>query len=168
MKVSKEVSDSELKVSKIKEGTVIDHVKAGTALIVLEMLGITGFEGTVATLSMNVPSKRQEKKDIVKIEDRFLERSEINQIALISPKATINEIKDFKVVNKFDVELPNVVSGFPKCINPKCITNAREPQKQTYYVKSIEPLKIRCKYCNIDMDLDDVIKQLTKFQGLTH
>ncbi|MCK5183095.1 MAG: aspartate carbamoyltransferase regulatory subunit, partial [Candidatus Heimdallarchaeota archaeon] len=109
--MSKEVSESELKVSKIKEGTVIDHIKAGTALIVLEMLGITGLEGTVATLSMNVPSKRQEKKDIVKIEDRFLERTEINQIALISPNATINEIKDFKVVNKFDVELPEEVSG---------------------------------------------------------
>ncbi len=165
--MSKEISESELKVSKIKEGTVIDHVKAGTALIVLEMLGITGLEGTVATLSMNVPSKKQEKKDIVKIEDRFLERSEINQIALISPNATINEIKDFKVVSKFEVELPEVVTGFPKCINPRCITNAREPSKQTYYVKSIEPLKIRCKYCNTDMELNDVIKQLTKFQGLT-
>ena len=165
--MSKEVSDSELKVSKIKEGTVIDHVKAGTALIVLEMLGITGFEGTMVTLSMNVPSKRQEKKDIVKIEDRFLERSEINQIALISPTATINEIKDFKVENKFDVELPKIVKGFPKCINPKCITNAREPPMQTYNVKSLEPLKIRCKYCNTDMDINDVIKQLTKFQGLT-
>ncbi len=160
-------SNSELKVSKIKDGTVIDHVTAGVALIVLEMLGITGREGTVATLSMNVPSKKKGKKDIVKIESRILDRKEINQIALISPNATINEIKDFNVVNKFQVKLPDIVTGFPKCINPKCITNAREPQKQTYFVKSIEPLRIRCKYCNTDMDQNDVINQLMKFQGLT-
>ena len=158
---------NKLRVSKIKGGTVIDHVKAGVALIVLEMLGITGFEGTVATLSMNVPSKKKSKKDIVKIESRILDKNEINQIALISPNATINEIKNFKVVNKFKVELPEEISGYPKCINPKCITNAREPQSQSYTVKSIEPLKIRCKYCNTSMNQNDVIKQLTKFQGIT-
>ena len=160
------MSINKLRVSKIKEGTVIDHVNAGMALIVLEMLGITGIEGTVATLSMNVQSKKSTRKDIVKIEKRFLHRNEINQIALISPSATINEIKDYKVVNKFQVELPEVVIGFPKCINPRCITNAREPPKQTYYVKSISPLKIRCKYCNIAMNQTDVVKQLTKYQGL--
>jgi aspartate carbamoyltransferase regulatory subunit len=157
----------ELKVSKIKEGTVIDHISAGYALIVLEMLGISGREGTTATLSLNVPSKKTKVKDILKIEQRFLEREEINQIALISPSATINEIEDFNVKNKFTVELPKVINGFPRCINPKCITNAREPQKQTYYVKSIEPLKIRCKYCNTTLDKNDVIKQLTRYQGIT-
>ncbi|NHJ40247.1 MAG: aspartate carbamoyltransferase regulatory subunit [Asgard group archaeon] len=160
-------SKSELKVTKIKEGTVIDHVNAGMALIVLEMLGITGREGSVVTLSMNVPSKKRKRKDIVKIENRFLERNEINQISLISPNATINEIKDFKVVNKFDVELPDKITGFPKCINPKCITNAREPSKQEYEVKNIEPIRIRCKYCNTDMEHNDIINQLIKYQGIT-
>jgi aspartate carbamoyltransferase regulatory subunit len=162
-----EAASIELKVSKIKEGTVIDHVSAGMALIVLEMLGITGREGSVVTLSMNVSSKKKRKKDIVKIENRFLERTEINQIALISPNATINEIKAFKVKNKFNVELPDIITGFPKCINPKCITNAREPSKQSYMVKNIEPIRIRCKYCNTDMDHNDVIKQLVKYQGIT-
>jgi aspartate carbamoyltransferase regulatory subunit len=160
-------TSSELRVTKIKEGTVIDHVNAGMALIVLEMLGITGRGGSVVTLSMNVSSKKRKRKDIVKIENRFLERSEINQISLISPNATINEIRDFKVVNKFEVELPEKITGFPKCINPKCITNAREPSKQSYTVKNIDPIRIRCKYCNTDMDHNDVIKQLTKYQGLT-
>ncbi|NHK30947.1 MAG: aspartate carbamoyltransferase regulatory subunit [Asgard group archaeon] len=162
-----DTTSSELKVTKIKEGTVIDHVNEGMALIVLEMLGITGREGSVVTLSMNVPSKKRKRKDIVKIENRFLERSEINQISLISPNATINEIRDFKVVNKFDVELPEKITGFPKCINPKCITNAREPSKQSYTVKNIDPIRIRCKYCNTDMNHNDVINQLTKYQGLT-
>ncbi|RLI67961.1 aspartate carbamoyltransferase regulatory subunit [Candidatus Heimdallarchaeota archaeon] len=165
--MAKKSNSSELKVSKIKEGTVIDHVDAGMALIVLEMLGITGREGTVATLSMNVVSKKTGRKDIVKIENRFLEYTEINQIALISPNATINEIKNFTVVKKFDVQLPEVIVGFPKCINPRCITNAREPQVQTYYVKSVDPLKIRCKYCNTNMDKNDVVKQLTKYSGIT-
>ncbi len=156
------VEDCELKVSKINNGTVIDHIKAGMALIVLEMLGITGREGTQATLSLNVQSKKKTKKDIVKIETRFLDKDEINQIALISPNATINEIRDFNVVNKFQVKLPDKILGFPKCINPRCITNAREPPKQTYFVKTMEPLNIRCKYCNISMNQQEIIKQLTK------
>ncbi|MEA2071814.1 MAG: aspartate carbamoyltransferase regulatory subunit [Asgard group archaeon] len=163
----KETKKSELKVSKIKKGTVLDHISAGMALIVLEMLGITGREGSMVTISLNVPSKKKGKKDIVKIEDRFLDRDEINQIALISPKATINEIKNFEVVNKFQVKLPQEISGFPKCINPRCITNAREPPKQSYKVKQESPLKIRCKYCNISMEKQDIIKQLIRYQGLT-
>ena len=91
----------ELKVSKIKNGTVIDHIAAGTALLVLEMLGITGREGTMVTLSLNVLSKKKNKKDIVKVENRILDKIEINQISLISPRATINEIKNFNV----DVEV---------------------------------------------------------------
>jgi len=158
----KDSADSKLKVSKINNGTVIDHIRAGMALIVLEMLGITGREGTQVTLSLNVLSSKKGKKDIVKIEKRFLERDEINQIALISPNATINEIRKFKVVNKFQVKLPEIVLGFPKCINPRCITNAREPPKQTYFVKTMEPLKIRCKYCNISMNQQEVINQLIK------
>ncbi|MFW9924568.1 MAG: aspartate carbamoyltransferase regulatory subunit [Candidatus Thorarchaeota archaeon] len=163
----KESLKPELKVSKIKEGTVIDHIMGGYSLIVLEMLGITGREGTTVTLSLNVPSGKMDRKDIVKIENRYLDKNEINQIALISPTATINEIKDFNVVNKFQVELPPIITGFPKCINPKCITNSREPPKQTYYVKNKEPLKIRCKYCNTSMDRVDVINLLRRFQGLT-
>lgn len=163
----KEESNGVLKVSKIKDGTVIDHISAGMALIVLEMLDISGREGTVTTLSLNVPSGKMGKKDIVKIEQRVLDRQEINQIALISPSATINEIKEFDVVNKFQVELPEIISGFPRCINPRCITNAREPQKQTYYVKSKKPIKIRCKYCNTSMEKKEIISQLTKYQGLT-
>ena len=163
----KTTNKSELKVSKIKDGTVIDHISAGNALLVLEMLGITGREGTKVTLSLNVESKKKKKKDIVKIENRFLDKQEINQISLISPNATINEIKDFNVVEKFPVELPDEIKGFPKCINPKCITNAREPPKQSYVVKSKDPLKIRCKYCNISMNHKEIIGQLTKYQGLT-
>ncbi|MHA1555502.1 MAG: aspartate carbamoyltransferase regulatory subunit [Candidatus Heimdallarchaeota archaeon] len=157
----------ELKVSKIKNGTVIDHIAAGTALLVLEMLGITGREGTMVTLSLNVLSKKKNKKDIVKVENRILDKKEINQISLISPRATINEIKNFNVVNKFKVELPEEVHGFPKCINPKCITNAREPPTHSYFVKSSDPLKIRCKYCNTNMNKQDIVKMLIKYQGLT-
>ena len=109
-----------------------------------------------------VKMKFKTKKDIVKIETRFLDKDEINQIALISPNATINEIRDFNVVNKFQVKLPDKILGFPKCINPRCITNAREPPKQTYFVKTMDPLNVRCKYCNISMNQQEIIKQLTK------
>ncbi|HEW89869.1 MAG TPA: aspartate carbamoyltransferase regulatory subunit, partial [Candidatus Bathyarchaeota archaeon] len=59
-----------MRVAKIKEGTVIDHITAGRALMVLKILGITGREGFVVSVAMNVPSKKMGRKDIVKIEGR--------------------------------------------------------------------------------------------------
>jgi aspartate carbamoyltransferase regulatory subunit len=64
--------EGELRVKKICDGTVIDHIAAGNALAVLRILGIKGREGTVVSILMNVPSKTLGKKDIVKIEGREL------------------------------------------------------------------------------------------------
>ena len=87
-----------LRVSKIKDGTVIDHITSGHALDVVKILGITGKSGNIVTIAMNVPSKRMGKKDIVKIEGRELKAEEVDKIALIAPNATINIIRDYKVV----------------------------------------------------------------------
>ena len=149
-----------LRVAKIREGTVIDHISAGNALVVLRILGITGREGFIVSVAMNVPSKKLGRKDIVKIEGRELSREEVDKIALIAPRATINIIRDYKVVRKHRVRLPKVIKNIVRCINPACITNEREPVEPKFYVVSEEPLRLKCHYCGRIMEWPDILASL--------
>ncbi|MDI6826713.1 MAG: aspartate carbamoyltransferase regulatory subunit [Candidatus Aenigmarchaeota archaeon] len=147
----------ELKVKKIKDGTVIDHIKAGLGKKVLDILGIgDGFSNTTALL-MNVPSEKIGRKDIVKIENKTLKKEEVDKIALIAPNATWNVIKDFKVVRKSRIEIPDMLEGILKCPNPKCITNSNEPIKPNFIIEEKEPVRLRCNYCERLFDLKDVL-----------
>jgi aspartate carbamoyltransferase regulatory subunit len=121
------LSEEQLTVGRIKDGTVIDHCEPGSALRFLVALGIKEGCTNLVTVAMNVPSRRLGKKDIVKIADRFLTQSEANRIALISPCVTINLIRDYKVIDKRKVELPDAFVNIFKCPNPACIANSNEP-----------------------------------------
>lgn len=146
-----------LKIEMIKDGTVIDHIKHGKAPEVLKILGIDEkFQGVIA-IAINVHSKVLGKKDIVKVENRDLNGNEVNKIAIISPNATINKIRDYKVVEKYKVELPKEIVGIIKCPNPSCITNkSLEPVVTKFLVKSQEPLILLCKYCEREVKEDDI------------
>lgn len=149
-----------LRVSKIRDGTVIDHITRGHALNVIKILGINGRSNGIVTIAMNVPSQKLGVKDIVKIEGRELNPEEVNRIALIAPHATINIIRNFKVVEKQRVKLPSIIQGTIKCTNPPCISNSEnEPVKPIFYVESEEPLRLRCHYCGHIMGKEDVLKQ---------
>ncbi|MHA1410468.1 MAG: aspartate carbamoyltransferase regulatory subunit [Candidatus Odinarchaeia archaeon] len=154
------MSEQELRVRKIKNGTVIDHISAGNALNVLKILGITGKEGLVVSVSINVPSSKFGKKDIVKIEERFLEPSEVDKIILISPNATINIIKDYNIIDKKRVKLPKELKGFPKCINPNCVTNSGEPVSSHFTVIDDKPVRLRCVYCQRITSQEDIFEQV--------
>jgi len=147
----------ELIVSKIENGTVIDHIPAGRALAVLRVLGITGREGVRIALVMNVESGKLGKKDIVKIEGRELTPEEVNIISAVAPTATINIVRNFEVVKKFKVSPPEVIRGKFKCKNPTCVTNApREPVEPTFYLVRKEPPLFVCAYCG-DHELGDLL-----------
>ncbi len=148
-----------LRVSKIKEGTVIDHITGGHALDVIKILGIKGRAEGVVTVAMNVPSKRHGTKDVVKVEGRELNPKEVDKIALLAPHATINIIRDYKVAEKERVKLPKVIRGIVKCANPACISNSSEPVQPTFYVEKEDPLHLRCHYCGYIMEKQDVLKQ---------
>ncbi len=147
----------ELRVKKIKDGTVIDHIKAGKGKKVLDILGVENGFPNVTALLMNVSSKRVGKKDIVKIENKALGKEEVDKIALIAPNATWNVIKDFKVTKKSKIELPDTLEGILKCPNPKCVTNMNEPVKSRFKVEKKEPVKLRCVYCERLFGLEDLI-----------
>jgi len=153
------VTKKTLRVSKIKDGTVIDHITSGHALDVIKILGITGRVDGIVTVAMNVPSKTLGVKDMVKIEGRELKSEEVDKIALLAPHATINIIRNYKVAEKQRVKLPNIIRETVKCANPACISNSKEPVQPKFYVESEEPLRLRCHYCSHVMEKQDVLKQ---------
>ena len=136
--------DHELRVSKIHNGTVIDHVAAGQALNVLSILGIDGTGGEEVSIGMNIPSDRLGRKDIVKVEGRELSQDEVDVLSLIAPDATINIIRDYEVIEKHRVERPDRVGGVLICPNRDCITNADEPISASFEVLDEG---VRCVYC---------------------
>ena len=140
-----------MKIPRIKDGTVIDHIPAGNALKVLKILGIPEKTSSIVSVAMNVKS-RIGRKDIVKVESRELAREEVDKIALIAPKATINIIRDYEVVEKHQVELPDELVGIVRCSNPTCISNTREPIKSRFKVISRDPPRILCYYCEREPD----------------
>lgn len=138
------MSERELRVSKIRDGTVIDHVSGGQSLNVLAILGIDGTKGSVLSIAMNVPSGRLGRKDILKIEGRELSQDEVDVLSLIAPEATINIIREFDVVEKSRVERPERVRGILSCPNHNCITQSDEPVTSDFDVLAEG---VRCLYC---------------------
>jgi aspartate carbamoyltransferase regulatory subunit len=145
-------NERELRVKPINNGTVIDHIEAGQALNVLKILGIGGHTRHVVSVLMNVPSVAMGAKDVVKVEDRELEPEEVDTIALIAPRATINIIRNYEVVEKFRVAMPGSVTGIIRCGNPNCISNSHEPVSSRFVVESTSPVLLRCSYCEFVLD----------------
>ena len=141
----------ELKIPLIKNGTVIDHITAGNAVKVLHILGIPKSSSSIVSVAMNVKSKMG-KKDIVKVENRELDPNEVDKIALIAPKASINFIRDYEVAKKHRVKLPDEIVGIVSCSNPTCISNTKEPVKSRFKVINKDPPQIICYYCEREPD----------------
>lgn len=144
MKKTEDPENQGLLVRRIQNGTVIDHIAAGEALNVVRILGITGTTTEALSIATNVPSGQMGKKDIVKLNNRELSKKEVDRIALISPQATINIIRNFKVCEKKGVEIPDLIEGLVKCPNPGCISNTNEPIQSVFLVTE---KGLRCTYC---------------------
>ena len=114
------MSESELLVRRINDGTVIDHIDEGKGLHVLSAMGIDGKDGGLVTIALNVPSGKYSKKDIIKIEGKFLKTDDTNKLAIIAPKATINIIRGYKLAEKRRVALPDEIGRIFQCTNPDC------------------------------------------------
>ena len=147
----------ELKVTPIKNGTVIDHIPPGFALKALHVLNIPESTSSAISVAMNVKSKMG-KKDIVKIENKELDKREVNKISLIAPKATINIIRNYEVVKKHRVQLPDEIVGIVKCSNPTCISNSREPVESRFILVSKDPPHIKCYYC--ERETEDIAERI--------
>lgn len=139
------MAKKELQVNAVENGTVIDHIPSRKLFDVINVLGIESSTNTV-TFGYNLHSNKLGEKSIIKISGKFLKDNEINKLALVAPSAKINIIRDYEVVEKKTVQVPEHVEGIAKCVNPKCITNhQRVPTK--FDVVGSEPIILKCHYC---------------------
>ena len=145
----------ELSITAIKDGTVIDHIPSDAAFKVAEILDLEGIKGIIS-VATNLSSKAMGMKGIIKVSDKNLTKDEADKIAIIAPNATVNIIKNYEVKQKIRVEIPSIINRIIKCSNPNCITN-NEKVATKFYILSKEPLKIRCHYCERNMDRGDIL-----------
>jgi len=134
-----------IKVTAIKNGTVIDHIPAGKGVEILNHLNINNEQNEVV-LGINFGSEKNNKKDVLKIEKKEFTPEELNQLAVFATGATVNIIRNFEVSDKFDIELPEIFHNIIKCPNPNCITNHEEAETRFIPIKN-KPLKVECLHC---------------------
>jgi len=149
--------EAKLKIPKIKKGTVIDHIDAGYALTIMDVIEL-GETQNLMTIGVNIESKKYGKKDIVKVENVFLTETQMQQISIIAPNASISLIEGFNVIKKIRLELPKVIKKLIKCPSNTCISNSeKEPIDSEFNVLNEKPLKIQCVYCDRILKLDQLV-----------
>ena len=139
------MTSKKLQVEAIQDGSVIDHIPIQQAVKILNFFKLTQTNEKI-TIGLNLPTHSGAGKDLIKVENTFISDEQANQLALFAPNATINQIKDFKVVNKFQVQLPDSFIGVLSCPNSNCITH-NEPVSTRFYVKKKNNLALKCHYC---------------------
>jgi len=148
------MKDKKLEVSAIENGTVIDHIPAKALFKVISMLNLDKLDKQI-TFGTNLDSKKLGKKAIIKLSDTFFIDKEINKIALVAPQAKLNIIRDYSVVEKKVVEVPEEIVGIVKCMNPKCITNS-EKIITRFSVLSKREVNLKCHYCEKITDQEHI------------
>lgn len=139
------MSKKELKVSALINGTVIDHIPAQSLFDVISILDLEKSK-TMITFGTNLESKHLGLKGIIKISETFFKDTDFDKIALVAPNAKLNIIKDYIVVDKKMVKLPDSIEGIAKCFNPKCITNHQNITTR-FTVVDKENVSLQCHYC---------------------
>jgi aspartate carbamoyltransferase regulatory subunit len=145
----------QLVVSAIKDGTVIDHIPAKLLFKVITILGLDHIQNQI-TFGSNLESKKLGSKAIIKVSGIFFRKEDIDRIALVAPQAKINVIRNYGVVEKKTVEVPETIEGIVKCVNPKCITN-NEDVKTRFEVINKDPVKLKCHYCEKNTDQNNMV-----------
>lgn len=147
---------TELKVSAIRNGTVIDHIPAESVFQVFKILQLDSTDKQVY-FGTNLESKKYGKKGIIKISDTFFKPRETNKIALAAPNATLIEIKDYEVTKKGNVRLPRQIDEIVRCFNPKCVTNNQNVPTSFRVTKDHNgEMKLFCKYCEKTMAKENI------------
>ena len=144
----------ELQVAALENGTVIDHIPSEKLFTVVQLLGIEKMQSNI-TIGFNLDSKKQGKKGIIKIADKFFCDEEINRIAVVAPNVKLNIIRDYEVVEKREVILPDELRGIVKCANPKCITN-NEPMATLFHTINKNEGVLKCHYCEKEQHREEI------------
>ena len=143
-----------LQVSALCNGTVIDHIPADKLFAVVNLLNIPEMSNNV-TIGYNLESKKLGKKGLIKVSDRFFTDDEVNKISVVAPNVVMNTIRDYYVVEKREVKMPDEIHNIIKCNNLNCITN-NEPMETHFYVANRDTHTLKCRYCEKEVSLDDI------------
>ena len=133
-----------MKIDSIKNGIVIDHITAGKAMKIYNLLGLDALDCSVALIK-NVSSSKMGKKDIIKIDTDFY--VDLDILGYVDPGATVNIIKNEETVGKKKLELPEKLTNVIKCKNPRCITSTEQELPQMFKLTDKEKKVYRCIYC---------------------
>lgn len=146
--------NQELMVAAIENGTVIDHIPCNKLFEVITLLGLQDMTSTVM-IGYNLVSEKMGHKSLIKIANRYFSDDELNRLAVVAPNVNLSIIKNFDVVEKRQVVMPNPIVGVVKCANPKCITN-NEPMLTRFAISEKKEGLIHCHYCGKEQALDNV------------
>ena len=134
-----------LNITKIKNGIVIDHIKAGQGIRIFNWLGLDKASYTVAFV-VNANSKIMGKKHIIKIDNAITINFDV--LGLIDPNITVNIINDQNISNKIKLQLPEKVENVLICKNPRCITSTEKYIPHIFHLENPELQTYRCEYCD--------------------
>ena len=143
-----------LQVSALCNGTVIDHIPADKLFAVVNLLDIPAMSNNV-TIGYNLESKKLGKKGLIKIADCFFTEDDLSKISVVAPNVVINTIRDYKVVEKRELKLPDELHDIIKCNNLNCVTN-NEPMATHFYVSNREEGTLKCRYCEKEVNINNV------------
>jgi len=148
------MEENEMKISRIREGTVIDHIPSELCLKLIEILDLSDVK-SVISVAMNLESKKMGKKALIKIGGKFFNNAEVNKITIVAPNVTMAIIKDYKVEKKEKLKLPEEIISIVKCNNPNCITN-NENVETLFRTIENSPLKIMCHHCERIINKEEI------------
>lgn len=134
-----------LQVAALRDGTVIDHIPSEKLFTIVRLLGLEHMTNNI-TIGFNLESKKLGRKGIIKIAGKFFCDEEINRISVVAPHVKLNIIRDYEVVEKKEVQMPDELKAIIKCANPKCITN-NEPMATLFHVVDKGNCIVKCHYC---------------------
>ncbi len=136
-------------IYRLDNGTLIDHIEAGNSRRVLRVLGLKDYTETPLIVAQGLSSDRYGKKDVVGVQDRELNNADLSKLALVTSRATVNIVRDGRVVKKGQILPPTIIEDLLQCQNKRCVTypSNAEHAPSIFYTESVEPLQLRCHYC---------------------
>ena len=137
-----------MNIDTIKNGYVLDHIKAGHAMEIYNLLNLKDLDCEVALIT-NAKSKKTKVKDIIKI-GKLID-IDFDSLAIIDSNITINIVKDDKIIEKKKIALPDKVINICKCQNPRCITSIEKDLVQVFTLTDKETGTYRCLYCEASL-----------------
>lgn len=141
-----------LEITSLKNGVVIDHIKAGNGIKIFNLLGLEELEEEVA-LILKAGSETMGRKDIIKIENH--QDINLDAVSIIDPAATVNIIENEQVIEKKSLELPKEITDILTCQNPKCVSTSERSVESKFLLIDKEEKSYKCAYCGHIYDVEE-------------